>query len=217
LSSFARRCAKCDAIFLAASQVATAHTTRNTIWADAVRDLRQGLLRSQWFEVTTAELAKRGFQTEVLDNGAEFLGEKRRRGVEFSQFCFHEHLNCPTGNSADEFRRLRSFGIYPFLLSLSPEQTRYLLSFITSSWRFIDNLACSSYPVVCQSCDQENSSVHVLFVCPRFSAIRSTVVRETGREFSVDTLSTSVKREQIRLANFGRELFRAIFDICVSS
>jgi hypothetical protein len=214
LSSFAKRCAKCDAIFLAACQIATAHTTRNTVWADAVCDLRQGRLSSPWFQVTTAELTKRGFAEEVLDHGVEFLSEKRRRGVEFSQYCFHEHLNCPVGNSADEFRRLRQFGIYPFLLSLSPEQTRYLFSFITSSWRFLDGQVCSSFPEVCFLCDQENSSVHLLFFCPSFSALRSELVRATGQVFSVNTLATTVRREQLLLAKFGRDLFHAVSSMC---
>ncbi len=214
LSNFARRCAKCDAIFLAASQIATARSTRNTIWADAVRDLVMGRLNSGWFQVVTAELEKRGFAEEVLERGADFLGEKKRRGVEFSQFCFHEHLNCPLGNSADELRRSRAFGIYPFLLSLSPKQTRYLLSFLTSAWRFIDNLACLNFPDVCVSCDQQNSSAHVLFFCPRFSVLRSTVQRETGCSFSMDILSTSSRREQIVIARFGRDLFVEISSIC---
>ncbi len=215
LASFARRCAKCDALFIAASQLATAAgATENAIWADAVRDLRVGQLRSAWFQVVSAELAKRGFREEVLERGAEFLGERKRRGVEFSQYCFHEHLNCPTGNSADQLRRLRTFGILPFLLYLSPEQTRYIFSFLTSAWRYIDGLSCLNYPEICVDCDQENSSAHVLFFCSHFCSIRSAFLRDTGVIFTIDVLSTADRRVQLRIARLGNDLFFAIQRSC---
>jgi hypothetical protein len=44
LSNFARRCAKCDSLFLAASQLATASVTRNTTWSSAVQDFVSGHL-----------------------------------------------------------------------------------------------------------------------------------------------------------------------------
>ncbi len=216
LASFARRCAKCDALFLAASQLATASTTKNTIWADAVRDLADGQLRSVWYQVVNAELGKRGFREEVLERGAEFLGERRRRGVEFSQYCFHEHLNCPTGNSADQLRRIRTFGIFPFLLNLSPEQTRYIFSFLTSAWRYVDGLSCNNYPAVCTVCDQENSSAHVLFFCSKFRSIRLAFLRDTGSDFSIEILSAPDRRVQLRIARLGNELFFAIQRMCLS-
>jgi hypothetical protein len=44
LSSFARRCAKCDSLFLATVQLATATSTRNSLWRDTVADLRANRL-----------------------------------------------------------------------------------------------------------------------------------------------------------------------------
>jgi hypothetical protein len=168
LSNFARRCAKCDSLFLASVQIATAATTRNQTWSDAVRDLLLGRLNSTWFQAVCSELRKRGVYDEVFMRGADFVGERKRRGVEFSQYCFDHHLNCPTGSSADDLRIRRPFGIFPLFLSLSPEQTRYLLAFLTCSWRFLDRMICVSYPEACLTCDQENSSAHILFVCPKF-------------------------------------------------
>jgi hypothetical protein len=120
LANFGRRCAKCDALFLAAVQLASAQTSNNETWADAARDLREGNLRSAWYAAVISELSKRGFTDEVIRWGAQFLSERKRRAVEFSQYCFHRHLQVPTGTSADELRRLRPFGVFPFLLHSNP-------------------------------------------------------------------------------------------------
>jgi hypothetical protein len=49
LANFARRCTKCDAIFLASVQVAQGESTRNAIWRSIAGGLHSDQLRSQWY------------------------------------------------------------------------------------------------------------------------------------------------------------------------
>jgi hypothetical protein len=196
-------------------QLAAAATTKNRLWGEVVADLGQGRIVSTWHRVVAAKLAKRGRLEDVLNRGADFVGDRKRIGVEFSQYCFHHHLNIPTGSSADDLRIMRPFGIFPLFLSLSPEQTRYLLAFLSSSWRYIDQKICFHYPEACQECDQENSSAHVLFVCPKFERFRARLLSEIGVPFSFDCLATTIRQEQVRIARFAKELFFAIAELCV--
>jgi hypothetical protein len=88
-----------------------------------------------------------------------------------------------------------------------------------SFWKALGASYCGTWDMyvgkeACRQCDQENSSVHLLFVCPLFSALGSDVVCATGQAFSVDTLSTPVRREQLLIAKFGRDLFHTISSMC---
>jgi hypothetical protein len=203
LSNFARRCAKCDSLFLAATQIAGAVSSRNATWQRTVRDLLAGKLSSTWFTATMAELAKRGMVQEVVQYGADFVANRKLYGVQFSQFCFIHHTNVPTGSSSDLFRRQRPFGIYPFLLKMPSHSSRFLFSFIASAWRFIDGAACADYPQYCSGCDCENSSFHVLFDCHLFSAERASFLSRTGQALSFSSLQSDcsvVCRELVRVA-----------------
>jgi hypothetical protein len=62
LANFGRRCAKCDSLFLAAIQIASAVSTRNVVWRATVDDLLSGRLRSTWFNAVMAEITKRGMR-----------------------------------------------------------------------------------------------------------------------------------------------------------
>ncbi len=211
LSNFSRRCAKCDSLYLAAVQLASWRTTRNTVWSETVQDLVDGRIEVPWFTVVTAELRKRGFEEEVLLRGAEFLADRKMRAVEFSQYCFWSHLNIPVGNSADQIRRTRPFGILPFLLSHSVHLTRFIFAFLCSVWRFIDRGCCSWYPEVCRLCDQENSSFHVLFQCVKFASLRHEMFSPVNVEcFCFDTLVSSERPVQKAIVMFGRHLFDEI-------
>jgi hypothetical protein len=126
LGSFARRCVKCDALFLAATEVAQASGTRNKVWEEIVKDLKTGALSSDWYKIVKAEVEKRGLLLEVMTGGKEFVANRKQYGVVFAQFCYHAHCNTLTGSSADLVRLERKFGIMLFLLSAHPEQTRYL-------------------------------------------------------------------------------------------
>ncbi len=215
LSSFARRCAKCDSLFLAAVQIAHWQTTKNTVWTGIVSDLLANNYRSSWFRIVTAELRKRGFEQEVFQNGVQFLSERRLRAVEFSQYCFREHTNTPSGTSADQLRRCRPFGIFPFLLTQNPHKSRYIFSFLCSCWRYIDGACCKGYPDTCTACDQENSSFHVMFQCPKFQDLRVehfSVVEISLFDMSV--LASASKDVHHAIVLFGRELFKSIRDRC---
>jgi hypothetical protein len=67
LANFGRRCTKCDSLYLASVQIATAASFKNAFWSGAVDDLRRGALTSKWFSIVCSELGKRGMREEVLD------------------------------------------------------------------------------------------------------------------------------------------------------
>ncbi len=213
LSNFARRCAKCDSLFLAAVQLATWRTTRNTLWSSMVEDLRSGRVSVSWFEIVKAELIKRGFESEVFEHGESFLAERKRKAVEFSQYCYQFHLNVPNGSSADQLRRVRPFGILPLLLSHGVYNTRFIFSFLCASWRFMDRAVCEWYPDVCTQCDRENSSFHLLFECVKFAPLRSSIFEPVGiRAFDFDVLCSESRPVQLAVISFGKSLFYAIRD-----
>jgi hypothetical protein len=213
LSNFARRCAKCDSLFLAAVQLATWKTTRNTVWSSTVQDLISGRISASWFTIVRAELVKRGFAEEVLERGEEFLAERKKKAVEFSQYCYQAHLNIPNGSSADQLRRVRPFGILPFLLSHGAYNTRFIFSFLCSCWRFLDGAVCDWYPSTCDECDQENSSFHVLFQCTKFASLRFSIFDPVGiSTFEFGVLCSELRPVQLAVVSFGRKLFEAIRD-----
>jgi hypothetical protein len=151
---------------------------------------------------------------EALNQGATFVGERKIKGVEFSQFCFHSHLNVPTGRSSDQIKRMRPFGIFPFLVNMSPEKSRYLFAFLCSNWRFIDRLRCERYPEVCEICDRENTSVHVLFHCPTFNAHRARFHQAARKTFCFDVLRSDDRKVQSAICFVGREIYFSIAAFC---
>ncbi len=122
LSCFGRRCSLCDSLFLAAIQLASAETSRNALWKDLVHDLKNRRKKSKWFTTVKKALTDRNFLEKVFSRGVEVLETRREVGVQFAQYCFHAHLNSHTNTSADDFRRVKPFGIFPFLLRSSPSQ-----------------------------------------------------------------------------------------------
>jgi hypothetical protein len=84
LANFARRCAKCDALFLATVQVAQANTTRNCpwsallrTWSALVQDLKDGTKSSGWYDIVKSEVDKRGLLEEVFEGGVNFVAEQK--------------------------------------------------------------------------------------------------------------------------------------------
>jgi hypothetical protein len=209
LANFARRCAKCDSLFLAAVQLAGTSKSRNAIWQAAVEDMIAGRLRSTWLTITLSEISKRGMTAEVLEQGAAFVAGRKLYGVQFAQFCFAHHLNIPTGSSSDLFSRPRPFGIYPFLLKISSHHSRYLFAFLCSVWRYIDRSACERYPRYCTYCDCENTGYHVLFDCSVFEDVRLAFSRQTAGRlvFAFSTLQVESLSDCREIANVGRIIF----------
>jgi hypothetical protein len=200
-------------LFLAAVQLANSQVTRNTVWSDAVRDVRAGLINTQWFCIVFAELRKRGFENEVLEHGASFLADRKRRAVKFSQFCYMAHTNVPLGTSADQLRRIRPFGVLPFLLSQSGYNSRFIFSFLCSAWRYIDGAVCKDYPAVCLECDLENSSFHVLFQCSKLCTLRRQIFSQVGVSvFDFSCLSSQSQPVHRAIVTFGRRLYEDIRD-----
>jgi hypothetical protein len=188
--------------------------TRNTAWSSAVQDLISGQITVPWFTIVRAELQKRGMVDKVLERGSEFLSDRKKRAVEFSQYCFKYHLNILNGSSADQLRRVRPFGIFPFMLSESVYNSRFIFSFLCSVWRYMDKDFCSGYPDVCTRCDQENSSFHVLFQCKQFESLRNDVFRPVGiLAFDVSCLLSESRPVHRALVLFGRKLFYTISEM----
>ncbi len=174
---------------------------------------KSGRIRVKWFNIVLAELEKRGFTNEVFERGEEFLAERKRKAVEFSQYCYEYHLNTPSGSSADQLRRVRPFGVLPLLFSHGVHQTRFIFSFLCASWRYIDGLACDWYPETCETCDQENSSFHVLFQCRKFAVLRNSIFeRVEVNVFDFSVICSESRPVQLAVIEFGRKLFQAIRD-----
>jgi hypothetical protein len=216
LSHFARRCAKCDSLFLAALQIARSQGNRNVTWADMVEDLRRGSIRSTWFSVVSAEIEKRGMsQEKIFEYGAHVVANRKQYGIHFSQYCYAFHTNIPTGRSSDLFRRSRPFGIFPFLLQVSSHESRFLFAFLCSVWRFIDGGVCGSFPEYCSRCDQENSAFHVLFQCILFSSLRQDFARRTaGLSFCYPVLANDSRSVCREIARTGRLIFENVRSMC---
>jgi hypothetical protein len=188
LSCFGRRCAVCDALFLAAIQIAGTPTSKNELWKGVLEDLKSGAKRSKWFQLVCKALQDRRISDKILNRGAEAVAERREIGITFAQFCFHRHLNHFTRTSADEFRAVKPFGVYPFLYRASPPIARYLFSFVLCNWRWLDRGICRHYPRACSGCKCENTAWHLLFECPKFNRERAAFQRATGFIFDYSAL-----------------------------
>jgi hypothetical protein len=137
LANFARRCAKCDALFLATAQLAQGTLSKNPTSVALVQDLKTGVKSSRWFEIVSREIEKRGLTREVFDHGVNFVSERKAYGVTFAQFCFHYHCNMTVGNSSDLLRRNREFGILPFLFNSHLQVYPVLPSFMLAFYRWL--------------------------------------------------------------------------------
>jgi hypothetical protein len=125
---------------------------------------------------------------KVGENGADVVATRPNVRVAFAQFCFHKHLNCPTQTSADNFRAVKPFGVYPFLYKASPVVARYLFSFVLCNWRWLHRGKCKNYPRTCSSCHSSNSAWHILFECPIFFLERERFQEKTFLNFDYSAL-----------------------------
>ncbi len=217
LANFARRCAKCDALYLATVQLAKASVSRNTTWVALVEGLCAGVKTSRWFQIVRSEIEKRGLASEVFEQGVTFVEERKSYAITFAQYCFHFHCNATVGNSSDLIRRRREFGIFPFIFCTHPARSRFLLSFLLSCWRYIDGGQCQKYPKICSICDSENSSFHVLFQCLNFCMLRGEFVARTGHDFNFNVLAESDRIVCDAIVSLGVDLFEAIDELSDTS
>jgi hypothetical protein len=208
LSCFGRRCAKCDSFFLATIQIAGGSTSKNEVWKGLMADLTAGRKKSKWFKAVSVALAERRLLGRVLENGADVVATRRNVGVAFAQFCFHKHLNSPTQTSADDFRTVKPFGVYPFLYKASPNVARFLFSFVLCNWRWLDRGKCRNYPRTCSSCCISNSAWHILFDCPVFQAERDWFREKTFLDFDYNALLLN----DVLVARSAAETGKMIFE-----
>ncbi len=214
LSCFGRRCAMCDALFLATIQLAGASSTRNELWKGVVSDLRSGQKKSRWFKVVSDAMTARGFIHRVFENGADVVANRRLVGINFAQYCFHHHLNRPTRTSADDFREVKPFGVYPFLFKAPPEIARFLFSFVLCNWRWLDRGKCRNYPRQCVRCQTENTSWHILFQCPIFVTERALFEWKTSVSFNYHSFCVDAPNVARSVAETGKSIFEHLCRLC---
>jgi hypothetical protein len=216
LSCFGRRCTLCDSLFLAAIQLAGAETSRNALWKDLVKDLTSRQKKSKWFSKVKKALADRNIERKVFSEGAELIAKRREIGVYFAQYCFHKHLNKFTATSADDFRRVKPFGIFPFLLKTPPTRSRFLLSFVLCNWRWIDQGKCEDYPRLCATCQCDSSAWHMLFDCNLFSRERISFENSTGKEFDFEVLLEDNVDVAKAAVEVGCQIYDRVAQFCSS-
>jgi hypothetical protein len=203
-------------VYLAAIQLAGARSSRNDVWKDLVQDLVSKRKKSKWFTKVTKELAERGLERKVLLEGDSVVASRKEIGVQFAQFCFHKHLNKNTNTSADDFRKVKPFGTYPFLLNTPPVRSRFLLSFLLCNWRWIDKGKCRNYPRSCDDCQTENTAWHLLYDCPRFERIRTAFEDCTGYEFSFEVLPLHSRVVTLAAVEVGERIFECVARDCAN-
>jgi hypothetical protein len=186
LMQFGRRCATCDSFFLAAVQVARGLANPSTVWGHIITNTISDS-RVRWVRNVTLRLAEMGLTDEVLASPATFLEQRKDYGIVFSQFCHHRHLIFTNGTSADYFRIDRPFGVYPFLSSTPSYRARFVLLLIMSCWRW-SSPESRTLPENCPVCSTAFNSPHVMFECLATSRFRDGFKRETGEDFSLETL-----------------------------
>ncbi len=179
LMQFARRCAACDAKFLAAVQMARGLVSPSTIWGQVLATIIDSQI--PWPRAVRSHLRDLGIEDEVLGTPGTFLSNRRERGNDFTRWCHANHLCFANGTSADYFRVNRPFGIYPVMFDKPSPSTRYLLAFLLSCWRWAFNM--KRVPEYCLDCDCVINSWHLLFACRRTEACRAEYLRKTGVPF----------------------------------
>jgi hypothetical protein len=189
LMQFGRRCASCDAFFLAAVQVARGLTNPTSVWGHVIATTIADT-RIRWVRNVTTRLVEMGLSDEVFENPTTFLERRKDYGVVFSQYCHHRHLVFSNGTSADLFRIDRPFGVYPFLSALPSFRARFVLLLIMSCWRW-SSQDSRAYPENCPVCRSALNSPHIMFECPSTSRFRDDFKRATGEDFSIASLQST--------------------------
>jgi hypothetical protein len=197
LMQFARRCARCDANYLAAVQLARGLCNPSSIWARVLATTWGN--GKEWLSRVRAHLTQLGIENVVMQTPSLFLSDRRKYETDFSVWCHTHHLTVANGSSADYFRLGRPFGYYPAVFDTPVPRARSMLALLLSCWKWTSDMrACPDY---CSACDCEMTSEHVMFRCAATREFRSQFEIKTGNRFTL---------EAFREGNFGTE----IADVC---
>ncbi len=194
LMQFARRCASCDAHYLAAVHLARGLMSPTSVWGRVVNAAWQ-LDSVPWVRNLKSRLMLMGVRDEILRDPASFLGQRRDWGRRFSEWCHANHLVFVNGTSADYFRYERSFGMYPFIFDPNVGRVRSALTLLLSCWRWASDLR--NIPEYCVECDCLVNAPHLLFRCIHTERFRSQFQRQTGSVFQLSSFSNTEFNEEI--------------------
>ncbi len=184
LAQFARRCANCDARYLAAVHLARGLAEPTSVWANVLATTWRS--DNRWLNEVRCHLRLLGIEKDVLHAPALFLGERREHERMFNVWCHRHHLTQTNGSSADAFRCDRPYGIYPVVFEMPAARSRAFLALVLSCWRWSFRLR--GYPNYCSECDCLATSEHVMFYCEKTRLLREQFLRTTGFVFCVDAL-----------------------------
>jgi hypothetical protein len=184
LMQFGRRCASCDSYYLGAVQIARGLLHTESVWG---RTLKNCGSQNRWVDTMRERLVDMGMLDEVFKTPALFLEQRKEKAVNFNQWCHHHHLVFANGTSADLLRLGRPYGVLPTVYSLPSFQSRKILVFLLSVWRW-SLQGAEDYPEYCKACDNLISSHHLLFDCVKTGDIRCTFFTETGIVFDESVL-----------------------------
>jgi hypothetical protein len=185
LMQFGRRCASCDAFYLASVQVARGMLSPQSTWGKVLASALS-CQQNRWIKMVRGRLELMGMTQEVFEPSL-FLENRKAFAVNFSQWCHHNHFRFANGTSADLMRTSRPFGAMPALLDVPTTQGRDILLMLLSAWRWGLEEA-EFYPEYCMTCDCLTSSHHLLFGCRDTEDIRQAFERDTGLPFNDVTL-----------------------------
>jgi hypothetical protein len=209
LMQFARRCAVCDAYYLAAVQLARARTSPISIWGRVAESVWSNDA-IPWVRNLKQRLRSMNADTAILNDPGGFLSDRKDWGLAFSQWCHEHHLQFTNGSSADFFRVDRLFGMYPLLFDLPTPRTRTTLTLLLSCWKW--SFGFREVRDYCVSCDCLVNSSHVLFYCTHTQTVRDRFENLTGVTFALEAFSDASLNEEIvqaceEILRIGRERF----------
>jgi hypothetical protein len=185
LMHLGRRCAACDSMFLAATQVARGLTSPGSVWSDVLATVWSGG-QVPWVKAVKSHLLRMGLLDDLVRNPAEFISRRKEIAVDFSRFCHSTHLQFVNGRSSDYFRISRPFGILPVVFDHPTWQVRDLLALCLSCWRWAFNVR--DYPEYCEECDSLTDASHLLFRCVKTRGPRDQFHSDTGTVFNLEAL-----------------------------
>jgi hypothetical protein len=182
LMQFARRCASCDARYLATVQLARGLCNTDSVWARVLATTWSN--GKEWLTNVRTHLQLIGIEEVVMQTPAMFLSERKKYEADFTTWCHEHHLSVTNGSSADYFRWQRPFGYYPAVFDAPINRTRSMLTLLLSCWKW--SFGIRNCPDYCALCDCDLTSEHIMFNCAATRDIRTNFETATGRRFVFD-------------------------------